>query len=57
MSQSYENLWLKNHEFTFNFDKKNNIQKMREVVKQGYNFEFWIYDDKLNLKILKESDF
>lgn len=43
--------------FTFNLDKENNIRKMNSLVEQGRKFEFWIYDGKGSLKILRKEDF
>jgi hypothetical protein len=44
-------------DFTFNFDKENNIRKMNAVVQQGYNFEFWIYDNKKKLNIIRKDKY
>jgi hypothetical protein len=42
-------------EFTFNLDKENNLRKMDAVVEQGHNFEFWIYNNKKELKVIRKD--
>ena len=42
--------------YTFEMDKENNMRKMKAVVQEGYNFEFWIYDAKHNLMVIKKDD-
>jgi len=42
-------------EFTFEFDKENNLRKMEAVAKKGYNFEFWIYNNKKELRVIRKD--
>ena len=40
-------------EYIYNKELQQNIQKAKCCIAQGYEFEFWIYDEKKNKRILK----
>jgi hypothetical protein len=40
-------------EYIYQKELQQNIQKAKCCIAQGYEFEFWIYDDKRNKRILK----
>ena len=43
-------------EYTLNKYKENVLLKANECIKQGYNYEIWIYDSKGNKEIKKFID-
>lgn len=60
MSRYYLDLFIKNEnkiievksEWTYKLHEQRNIAKKKECIKQGFKFEFWIFNNKKELTIL-----